>query len=890
MKSWKAALFVDLALALCLAGCGGSSQPVPPQLSIPAGASLPTGQVNVAYRATLNASGGTAPYTWNVTSGSLPAGLSLSSSGLISGMPTAAGTSTFTAQVADTESAPQKATAQLSITIFTPLNLATNSLLDGIQNAAYTSSLTATGGMAPYTWSVTSGALPPGLNLSAAGVITGTPTATGVSSFTVQVADAESSPQKSTAQLSITIVAPLSITTTSVLNGTLNTPYRANLAATGGIAPYNWSITAGSLPAGLSLSALGAITGTPTATGTSTFTVQAADAESIPQKAAAQLSVTIVAPLSITTTSLLNGILNVAYTENLDATGGVPPYSWSITTGSLPSGLSLSAAGVITGTPTTPGTFSFTVQASDTESPLQTAATQLAITVNALMAMTTQQYDNSRTGQNPNETILTPSNVSSGQFGKLFSVVVDGKVYAQPLYVANVAIPTKGVHNVLYVVTEHDSVYALDADSNTGTNASPLWQTSFIDPAHGITTVSTTDVNCDSLSPEIGITSTPVIDTHTGTIYVLAQTKEHGQFFQRLHALDIATGAEKLGGPVTIQATYPGTGDGSSDGMLTFDPLLHLNRPGLLLSADKVYLAWGSNCDIRPAHGWIMVYDKSTLQQQAAWVDTPNGQLGGIWMSGTGLAADATGNIFLSTGNGTFDTSGIPVDFGDSIVKLTLSGNQLTPADYFTPYDQGNLEEGDINVGSGGVLLLPDQSGPHVHELIEAGKGASLYVVDRDHMGQFNSVDNSQIVQDLTNVISGMFAVPAYWNGNVYFGSGGYPVQAFGLSNGLLSATPTSQSPTSMGYPGASPVISSSGTSDGIVWALQNALNLNDGNQVLHAYDATNLSIELYNSTQNESRDNLGPVVNFTVPTIANGKVYVGAVNQVSVYGVIAQH
>jgi hypothetical protein len=450
-----------------------------------------------------------------------------------------------------------------------------------------------------------------------------------------------------------------------------------------------------------------------------------------------------------------------------------------------------------------------------------------------------------------------------------------------------VTIPARGTHNVIYIVTEHDTVFALDADSNTDGNATPLWQTSFIDPANGITTVSATDVNCNNIVPEIGITSTPVIDPATSTIYVLAQTKEHGQFFHRLHALDIATGAEKLGGPVTIQATYPGTGDGSSGGLITFDPLLHLNRPGLLLSNGSIYIAWGTNCDIRPAHGWIMAYDKTTLQQQAAWIDTPDGQLGGIWMSGAGVAADAAGHIFFSTGNGTFDTSGSPVDFGDSIVKLTLSGNQLTAADYFTPYDQGNLEDGDVDVGSGGVLLLPDQSGQHVHELIEAGKGKSIYVVDRDNMGQFNPVNNSQIVQNLVNVISGMFAVPADWNGNVYFGSGGYPMQAFSLTSGLLSTTPTSQSPTSLGYPGASPVLSANGASNAIVWALQTSSSLNGGNDVLHAYDATNLSNELYNSTQNEARDNPGAVVKFAVPTVANGKVYVGAASQVSVYGLL---
>ncbi len=500
--------------------------------------------------------------------------------------------------------------------------------------------------------------------------------------------------------------------------------------------------------------------------------------------------------------------------------------------------------------------------------------------------VTTQHNDNSRTGQNTNETILTPQLLSSGHFGKLFSVPVDGYVYAQPLYVPSVVIPGKGSHNVIYVATEHDSVYALDADSNTGINAMPLWRASFIDPLNGITTVSDSDVlNCTAIAPEIGITSTPVIDTASNTIYVLAETKEHGKFFHRLHALDITTGAEKLGGPVAIQATYPGTGDGSSGGLLTFDPLMHLNRPALLLNGGSIYLAWSSNCDSDPYHGWVMAYDKTTLHQSAVWVVTANGRRGGIWSSGAGLTADGAGNLFLPTGNGTFETSGNSADFGDSILKMTLSGNHLSVIDYFTPYNQGNLDDADKDVGSGGLLLLPDQGGLHPHELIGAGKEGSIYVVDRDNMGHFNAADNSQIVQNITGKIAGIFGAPAFWNNNVYFAGVNDSVKAFSISNGILSTNPASSSPTSLGFPGATPVVSSNGTTDGVVWALQTAARLNDGNEILHAYDATNLNNELYNSAQNQARDNPGRVVKFAVPTVVNGKVYVGAVQQISVFG-----
>jgi Chitobiase/beta-hexosaminidase C-terminal domain/Legume lectin domain len=540
--------------------------------------------------------------------------------------------------------------------------------------------------------------------------------------------------------------------------------------------------------------------------------------------------------------------------------------------------LSLSSTGTITGKPTVAGAVTSTIQISDAESLPQTATSQLSYIINPATTVITQHYDNFRTGQNLNETILTPANISSGRFGKIFSYSVDGDVYAQPLYVPNVGIPGKGMHNVIYIVTEHDSVYALDADSNSGGNSTPLWQTSFIDPAHGITPVSSGDVNCNNISPEIGITSTPVIDPTTGTIYVVAKTKENGSFFQRLHALDITTGAEKLDGPVTIQASY-------NNGALDFDPLTNNNRTGLLQSNGNIYLAWASHCDHSPYNGWIIAYDQATLQQKAVWIDTPNGTRGGIWMSGAGLAADAMGRVFLSIGNGTFDTTGNPVDFGESIVKLAQVGGLLALTDYFTPYDQANLNEGDIDVGSGGVLLLPDQPGPHLHELVEAGKEGTIYVVDRDNMGHYNPNDNSQIVQNLAGEIGGMYAVPAYWNGTVYFGSASHSVEAFTLSNGLLSTTPTSNGPTNLGFPGASPVISSDGTSNGIVWALQTATRLNNGNEVLRAYDATDLDDELYNSTQNEERDNPGVVLHFAVPTVANGKVYTGAAGQVSVFG-----
>ncbi len=447
-------------------------------------------------------------------------------------------------------------------------------------------------------------------------------------------------------------------------------------------------------------------------------------------------------------------------------------------------------------------------------------------------------------------------------------------------------IPGEGIHNVVYVATEHDSVYAWDADNNTGANSAPLWHTSFINPAQGITTISPNDVNCpDGLTPEIGITSTPVIDVTSNTIYVLVETKENGNFFHRLHALDITTGAEKFGGPTTIAASVPGTGAGGSGGMITFDPLMHLQRPGLLLNNGTVYIAWGSNCDNPPFHGWVMGYDRSTLTQTSVWADTANGELGGIWMSGAGIGSDASGNLFIPTGNGTFDTSGTPLDFGDSVVKIPGGGSSFAPSDYFTPYDEGQLEAGDIDLGSGGALLLPDQPGAHVHELVQAGKEGTIYLVDRDNMGHFNPNNNSQIVQSITGQLNAVLSASAYWNGTVYLGGIQDFLKAFSLTNGRLSPTPTSQTQVTFTYLGPSPSVSAKGSANGIVWALFTDLNLNNGNEVLYAFDATNLAVELYDSNQDSIRDTVGGAVKFATPTIANGKVYAGAAQQLSVFG-----
>jgi hypothetical protein len=499
----------------------------------------------------------------------------------------------------------------------------------------------------------------------------------------------------------------------------------------------------------------------------------------------------------------------------------------------------------------------------------------------------TGHNDNARTGQNTNETVLTLANVSSNTFRKLFTYAVDGYVYAQPLVVTGVPIPGKGTHNVVYVATEHDSVYAFDADTSARTNSTPLWQASFIAPAAGRTTVPSSDVNCFDLVPEIGITSTPVINPLSGTLYAEAKTKEvvNGVLFyrHRLHALDITSGAEKFGGPVIIQASVTGSGDGTDYlGRIQFNPLRQLNRPALLLMNGVIYLAYASHCDNGPYHGWVLGYNAQTLAQTAVYNTTPNGSEGGIWQSGAGLAGDANGSIYLMTGNGTFDPAAS--NYGDSFLKLTAT-NGLNLADYFTPYNQAFLALFDVDLGSGGPLLLPDEAGSpsHPHLMMGAGKGGTIYVLDRDGLGQFNSTSDN-IVQSLPYAVAACFDVPAYFNKTIYYAGLSDPLKAFAITNGVINETPISQG-AATDFPGPTPSISANGTNNGIVWTIDSSGFYSGTPEILRAFDATNLARELYDSAWAGTLDIPGGPVKFAVPTIANGKVYVGAQYALAVFG-----
>jgi hypothetical protein len=496
----------------------------------------------------------------------------------------------------------------------------------------------------------------------------------------------------------------------------------------------------------------------------------------------------------------------------------------------------------------------------------------------------TYHYNNARTGHDASETTLTLSNVNSTNFGKLFTLATDGLVDGQPLYLSSV--PVQGnLHNLLIVVTEHDSVYAFDADNGT-----QLWRISTLKGGE----TPSDPRSCAQVTPEIGITSTPAISRPAGSngvIYTVAMSKDSsGNYYQRLHALDATSGKELYKGPVTIAAKYPGTGDNSSDGYVIFDPSQYEERAGLLLSGSDVYLSWTSHCDIRPYTGWIMGYNQTTLVQTTVLNVTPNGNEGAIWGAGAGPAADGLGNIFFLDANGIFDNTlnsqGFPSsgDYGNAFVKLSTQGG-LQVADYFEMYNGQHESDDDTDLGSGGAVLLPDMkdASGKTHQLaVGAGKDSNLYLVDRNSMGKFTSGSNN-IFQELTGALSGgIWSTPAYFNGRLYYGPVNQSILAFQFKNAKLIPNPVAQTSNTFEYPGATPSISSNQVQNGIVWAAENT-----NPAVLHAYNAANLQ-ELYNTNQAaNNRDHFGMGNKFITPLIAHGKVYVGTTTGVGVFGLL---
>jgi hypothetical protein len=613
------------------------------------------------------------------------------------------------------------------------------------------------------------------------------------------------------------------------------------------------------------------------------FQVVVSDSAGSTTSATAMLTVTNALPMITSQPSAQTVIAGQPAIFSVNASGaGTLTYQWQQNNTNI--GSANSSSYTIPATTLADNGLMFQVVVSDSAGSTTSAAAMLTVTTAPVtpagINVLTYHNDVGRTGQNLSETILSPGNVNSTVFGKLGFLPVSGPVDAEPLYVSNLTVGGAN-HNVVFVATEQDLVYAFDADS-----FAQLWDVSVLGPDE---TPSDTR-ECGQITPNIGITSTPVIDLAAGqhgTIFLVAMSKDaNGNYYQRLHALDLSTGAEQIGSPTTITATFPGSGANSSSGQVIFDPAQYGERAALLLLNGAIYLAWTSHCDSLPYTGWVMGYSEKTLQQLSVINVTPNGSQGSIWMAGDGLAADASGNIYFLDANGTFDTtlnsSGFPIngDYGNSFIKLSTSGNSLAVADYFAMHNTVAESVSDEDLSSGGVMLMPDltdNTGKVWHLGVGAGKDGNIYVVNRDSMGKFNP-NSDAIYQELPDALGNApygsnYSTPAYFNNTVFYGPVSQTLKAFQVSNAQLVVTPSSQSEVSLSSSGATPSISANGTSNGIVWAVESR----DGTGVLHAYDATNLANELYNSTQAGTRDQFG-ANNFIVPMIANGKVYVGTV------------
>jgi hypothetical protein len=711
--------------------------------------------------------------------------------------------------------------------------------------------------------------------------------------FDVVVSNAAGSMTSSMATLTVNAAAVAPAITTQPANQSVTVGQTATFIVTAtGTAPlsYQWQKNSTNITGATAASYT--TPATATTDNGAKFDVIVSNTAGSQTSTMATLTVNTAAVAPTITTQPSNQTVNVGQTAtfSVTATGTAPlSYQWQKNSANITG--ATAASYTTPATATTDNGAKFDVTVSNTVG--SQTSTMATLTVTAASASTvnvvTYHYDNLRTGQNLNETILTPANVNSTTFGKLGAFAVDGLVDAQPLYLSAVAIPTVGTKNVLYVATENDSVYAFDADSVNGNTSAFLWKVSVL----GSGETPSDNRGCSQVTPQIGVTSTPVIDRSRGThgaIYVVAMSKDaNGNYFQRLHALDLTTGAELFGGPTTVQATYPGTGDNSSGGNVVFDPKQYKERPGLLEIGTTIYTTWASHCDDRPYTSWVMSYDANALTQTSVLNLVPNGSEGGIWMAGTAPAADASGDIYFMVGNGDFDTtlnaSGFPSegDCGQCYVKLASSA-PITLLDYFTPSNTVSESNSDTDFGSGGPLLLPDlvdANGNTRHLAVGSGKDAIIYVVDRDNMGKFSSTADN-IYQQISGQIGGVWSKPSYFNNTVYYGAVGDHLKAFPITAAKLATTPATQSSESFAYPGTTPSISANGTSNAIVWAVENG-----STGVLHAYNAANLTSELYNSNHAANNRDQFSDNKYVTPMVANGKVYVGTPNSVVVFGLL---
>ena len=680
---------------------------------------------------------------------------------------------------------------------------------------------------------------------------------------------------------------PLEITSPSSLpSAEFGMAYSATLGASGGQAPYSWTLTSGTMPTGLFLDAsTGAISGTASQMVTkSPLTFKVTDSTSpTAQTKSATLTLTVF-DISLTLSPKRGGVAvnqQLPFTAKVTNDVGPAGVTWKVTAGGSVNGQTTSTASFSS---VSPGVYTITA----TSIADNTKSASATIGVTNLAGVFTYHNNLSRDGSNPSEYALTTSNVTAATFGKLYSCVADGAIYTQPLWLANMTIGG-AKHNVVFVATQHESLYAFDADASPCVT---LWQVSLIDSNHGGTAGETSVPSGPTgnlvgngfgdITPEVGVTGTPVIDPVTNMLYVVSKSviPAGPTFFQRLHAIDALAGSENTGSPVTIVGTFPGTGDGGST--TTFDARQQNQRPALALVNGTVYIAWSSHEDNNsaPYYGWVFGYNTANLAQAPLVLNvTPNVQLGGIWMGGSAPAADSSNNLYLLTGNGGFDANSSTApnnDYGDSFLKVT---NSLSVSQYFTPSDQASDQLNDNDFGAGGAAILVDQpSSPVPHLVIGGGKDGTIYLLNRDSMG---GLGDTNAIQNF-NIGSPIFATGAFWNGTFYLAGVAGPLQSYSFNTvtGMFDLASVPQSPGTFGFPGSTPSVSSSGVLNGIVWALDNgnyctAASHGCGPSVLHAYDATNISTELWNSSQGTGNA-AGNAVKFTVPTVANGKVYVG--------------
>ncbi len=735
-----------------------------------------------------------------------------------------------------------------------------------------------------------------GANLSGAMAASYTTPATSVADsgakFDVVVSNSAGSVTSGSAALIVTAAPVAPAIATQPANQTVSAGQTATFSVTAnGTSPlsYQWQKNTTNLAGATSANYTTPVT--TTADSGAQFRVVVTNLAGTVTSTSAKLTASAVAGAPTIATQPANQTVTVGQTATFSviASGTPPPaYQWRKTGANIRGATSASYTTPVTAAADNGTTFDVVVSNSVGSVTSSSATLKVnPVTTASNIDVITYHYDNQRTGQNLNETTLTPANVNSSKFAKLGSFTVDGRVDGQPLYLSNVLIPNQGTKNVLYVVTEHDSIFAFDADSVNGATGAFLWKTSALQSGES----SSDDRGCGQVTPEIGITSTPVIDRTRNAIYVVAVSKNAGgNYFHRLHALDLATGKELFGGPTPIAATYPGAGANSSNGNVVFDASRYNERPGLLQINGTIYTTWGSHCDAGPYTSWAMSYSADTLKQTSVLNLVPNGNEGGIWMSGAAPAADAAGNIYFIMGNGDFDTTldanGFPANAncGNCFAKIS-SAAPLKLLDYFTPLNTVSESNADTDFGSGGPLLLPDVvdgAGKTRHLAVGSGKDANIYVVDRDSMGKFNASKDNIYQQINGQLGGGVWAKPSYFNGTVYYGAVSDAIKAFPIVSGKLAAAPSSQSAHHFGYPGATPSTSANGAANGIVWVVENG-----GTAVLRAYDAANLTSELYNSNQAaNSRDQFAGN-KFITAMVANGKVYVGTPNSVAVFGLL---